>query len=859
MGVNGIYGLSGSGLDIESMVKVGMMSKQNEYDKMAQKYTTNEWTKNALVEINNQITTYNMSALSDYKYASKMKAKSAESSNELAVTATANANAPIMSHKVDVKELSSNAYLISYNKISDIIDANGGDTNKALLSDILFKDDLQQGWHKVTSTYTAGFSSHETNDGVDTYTLSANGVLTNTQLNVKDGQITGVKYKSTSAGSLPSDFVDVDSTKTKIELLSAGATKTTSFDLGEEFGITLNFNPVKNANGTTTIGFPNGGIVVDPNSQYKGEFNIAISNISGSGWEATFTPKFKAGNGHADGDLDNNATFTVKANYTTGEITVTSNVKDSSTGNIKTESLTGEDSNYTGQTRTTIVTSAGALTTTETRQNGAIVDNSFTSAKFVASEYGIIGTSQALTISNGELTPSGTVQVSDGFQQGQKKSISENDLALSFTISDGVTKDDDDNLKEIEIKYTYADLFNGKSMNDLYSDINTKATEAGINVRASFDNLNSRFSIYNSKGDAENQVIINVDSNNMAESDSNVYSQVGKATTNFLNNMGLRYFNGEELEKSLNNTGSGGTWKAEGKNGIISVDGIDYETKDNKVTVGDVIYTATQRTGDYTGVETTDADGYTIKEFKSEGPVTVTVGQDVEGIVDRVKSFVESYNKILSSLYEKYDEKNDSNYKPLTQSQKDSMKEEQIEKWEEKAKQGLLYHDQTLSKIIGQMRNAVSASVEVDGQNYSVFSLGISTTGLKGQLTLDEDKLRAALAENGDAVYNTFSKLTTTKDATGKDVTDYNKSGVAQRLADVFTNATKLIKSRAGSSADIAEDSELNNLLRELQTKMSNFRKLMNAFEDRLYKKYDAMEVALSKLGSQLNFITGGQ
>ena len=29
MGVNGLYGLSGSGLDIESMVKAGMLSKQN--------------------------------------------------------------------------------------------------------------------------------------------------------------------------------------------------------------------------------------------------------------------------------------------------------------------------------------------------------------------------------------------------------------------------------------------------------------------------------------------------------------------------------------------------------------------------------------------------------------------------------------------------------------------------------------------------------------------------------------------------------------------------------------------------------------------------------------------------------------
>ena len=38
MGVNGIYGLSGSGLDIESMVKVGMMGKQSQLDKMQQKY-----------------------------------------------------------------------------------------------------------------------------------------------------------------------------------------------------------------------------------------------------------------------------------------------------------------------------------------------------------------------------------------------------------------------------------------------------------------------------------------------------------------------------------------------------------------------------------------------------------------------------------------------------------------------------------------------------------------------------------------------------------------------------------------------------------------------------------------------------
>ena len=60
----------------------------------------------------------------------------------------------------------------------------------------------------------------------------------------------------------------------------------------------------------------------------------------------------------------------------------------------------------------------------------------------------------------------------------------------------------------------------------------------------------------------------------------------------------------------------------------------------------------------------------------------------------------------------------------------------------------------------------------------------------------------------------------------------------------------------AGTSTDNSDDSTLSTLLRNLQTRMSNFKKMMNAFEDRLYKKYDAMEAALAGLGGQLNYIT---
>ena len=187
------------------------------------------------------------------------------------------------------------------------------------------------------------------------------------------------------------------------------------------------------------------------------------------------------------------------------------------------------------------------------------------------------------------------------------------------------------------------------------------------------------------------------------------------------------------------------------------------------------------------------------------------------------------------------------------------MKDEQVEKWEEKAKKGLLYHDQTLGKVIMNMRDAVSESIEgIDSKYNSIYSLGISTTGLKGQLVIDEDKLKKAMAEDPDAVYNIFAKLDNSKkDSAGNVINNPSGNGVAQRLGDIFVEANKLIKERAGSSSDITEDSDLNSLLRNLQTKMSNFKKMMSSFEDALYKKYDAMESTLAKLGTQLNFVMG--
>ena len=728
MGVNGIYGLSGSGLDIESMVKVGMMGKQNEYDKMAQKYTKNEWMKAAYIELNSSITSFNMTKLSDYKMTSTMNAKSVVSSSA-AVKATANASTDLRSHSVEVDNLVSGASLVGTNKMQRYaITSDTTNESSMNLADVLFAN-LER----------------------DNGTVS--------------GNIAAVKMTATGR-------------------TTGTSTDGTDIATAHSFGKTNNYADFSNLS-TATWSSEN------PNQLVFGDFIGTVGS-----WNPA------TGNNTWQKETDEN-----------GELTGKWQKWDSGTNAYVT---TDEEPDFTTATWTN-----GQLVTTD----GSVFDASditwttTDSAKWQQDEDG------------------------NFFTEVSAESLNADQEAFSFTISDGAGHED-------TISYTYNELLglNGEKAKTFYDLVNDINKISGINIKASYDSEYDRFSFYNTKSGTGNdiQITFGSDDGNKAESRASLVAR------NFFNNMGLyqsvngvlKGNDGNTATENDNNTllfnlensatETTGVRTFEGKDATIRIDGLSYNSADNKILKDGITYEAVGETN---------------------GTVArISVSQDVDAIVDKVKSFVEDYNKILSSLYEKYDEKPDSNYKPLTQSQKDAMKDEQVEKWEEKAKKGILYHDQTLSKIIQNMRNAVSNQIELeDGTTTSAFSIGISTVAgnIKGQLTLDEDKLRAALANNPDSVKNVFTSL----DA--KDMSNSSKMGIAQRLGDVFTSATKTIKSRAGSSTDVVEDSDLNNLLRQLQTKMSNFKKMMDAFEDKLYKKYDTMESTLAKLGTQLNFISG--
>ena len=218
---------------------------------------------------------------------------------------------------------------------------------------------------------------------------------------------------------------------------------------------------------------------------------------------------------------------------------------------------------------------------------------------------------------------------------------------------------------------------------------------------------------------------------------------------------------------------------------------------------------------------------------------------------------------MIDSLNEKYYEKQYSDYNVLTKSQENQMTTEQIEKWNEKAKSGLLYHDQTLGKIISSMREALYTPVEsVDGKYNTMMSIGITSSTDQGHIKLDEDKLKAAITADPNCVRQIFANSgdVTTKNADGTTTTttEYEQEGVMNRISDALYTNLKTMKSYAGDSTESADGSTLGTLIEQLKTKMSDFKTQMDAFEDALYDKYDAMETAIQQLSVQMGYITGG-
>ena len=429
---------------------------------------------------------------------------------------------------------------------------------------------------------------------------------------------------------------------------------------------------------------------------------------------------------------------------------------------------------------------------------------------------------------------------------GKPETHKGSEVAISIEVQD--SKDSNGNPVTHKVEFTYDQIFgDNKTLNDLA----TAFSNSGANIQGGYDTVNDSFSLYNKTSGADNKIGLKA---------------TNETSKELLNKLHLASYDGQN-----NTLGSAITFEtdkmkeaATGTNAKATIDGKTYESDTNKLNVANVIY-------NFNGVSTKNADG----TYQAS---TISVSQDTDKIVDNVKKFVETYNSLIDSLNTKYREEKNTDYKPLTKKQEAEMTESQIDKWNEKAKSGLLYHDNNIYSIISDMRESLYTKVDAvdtvltdaNGNKYSynsMSSIGITSSTNQGHITLDEEKLKKALTEDPDCVYQLFASdqdSTYVAGSTNKNQadtytskSDYLNTGIANRLYNAMTTNISNLESYAGTSKETDDESYLGKLITNMNTKMTSFQTLMKSYESKLYKKYDAMEVALSKLGAQLSYITG--
>ena len=689
MSTSGIYGLSGSGIDVDSMVKMGMLTKQNEYDRLYKKEVKYEWRKEAYADLYSNLNTFNQSTLSTYKLSSTTMPMGTSSADSKVATASANANASAMSHTVNVTELSSNAYLLTKDKIGRANTSTSA-SSSIYLKDVLFTADEQK---DIQNKMKAdGFDSSQ---ALISFTFA--------------------------------DGTEVDST-----------TSTISFTYDEIFnsGQTLN--------------------------DLSSKLNSAGANIK------------------ASYDSTNDAFSLYQKDGGSANQIILSVAQDGSTASANGKKLI-ENLNLAAVKQTT--DASGNITSSLE----AIAFNTHTGTRTIGGSDTTMETSVKMAA---------TDKLSTLFKTNGSSSSAE------FTV----------NGKTITI-----DDVTSATVSDLIDKINN----AGAGVTAALD--------------ATGQLKLTSDDNTTKITLGVASSDTTDAAAN-----GRSLINGLSFDSNIKLSADTYGQTASGTSGKVTIDGKEYSTDTGKVSVGGVTYTLT-----------------------AKGSTTVTVTNDTDKLVENVKKFVEDYNTMLDKLNSLYNEKQYSDYDVLTKSQENGMTADQISKWNEKAKSGLLYHDQTLGKIISNLREAIYTPVDsVDSQYNSMMAIGISSSTDRGHLQLDEDKLKTALANDPDCVYQIFASsgdvTTTDADGTTSTTTDYDKEGVMNRISDKLFSGLKEIKSYAGTSTETSDGSSLGTLILNLQTKMSNFKTMMDSYESALYKKYDAMETAIQQLSVSLGYITSG-
>lgn len=409
--------------------------------------------------------------------------------------------------------------------------------------------------------------------------------------------------------------------------------------------------------------------------------------------------------------------------------------------------------------------------------------------------------SGSLTISEAELATAGQKIVAMPTSTIDNSQITANSTMASM----GVGQNGSFTIKAINEKGTYTEKTIEFKTTDKVSDVMSRINMSGVGVTALVSGNQLSLTANTEGTGAEGSINVTSDS-------EGVFQKLGLLS---------------------GNTGDVTAGATEGKNGYIVANGVKIEGTSNKYSISGYQLTINKQ------IQTTDV------------PSKITSTVDSSKVVDKVKAFVKSYNDLIADISKRTSEKKNISYQPLTEAQKSEMNEEEIVKWEEKAKAGLLRGDSSLNKVISNMRSTLSNFGSTGSGSTDMLSkIGITTSKTwseGGKLELDEDKLLKALESDPEVVSRIFTDDSTT-----------GSVGIIDKLRKTAQEAVNSIKKTAGSTESVSESTySLGSSILSIDDKIDSWKDRLKRIEERYWSQFSTMETAVQKANSQSSIFAG--
>lgn len=275
--------------------------------------------------------------------------------------------------------------------------------------------------------------------------------------------------------------------------------------------------------------------------------------------------------------------------------------------------------------------------------------------------------------------------------------------------------------------------------------------------------------------------------------------------------------------------------KISGQDAVIYLNGAEFKNNTNVFEINGLTITA-------------------LSETKEGEDVTLTTQRDVNGIYDIIRDFLKEYNTLINEMDKLYNADSAKGFEPMTDEEKESVSESEVEKYENKIKDALLRHDSNLGNISSALKSVMSGGIEVNGKMMYLSSFGINTLGYftaadneKNAYHIDGDENDASTSGNADVLKGMIASDP-----------DTVISFFSQLSRNLYSKMDSLSSSVNGyrSFGSFYDDKKMKSDYTDYTTKIATLEEKLADYEEKWYAKFAEMETAMAKMQSNANAVT---